>query len=106
MTMTAEEQEIEEALGGNVPRIDFTDPAMLETMYGNYSFFDHYRTAVLAQCTELVRADFNLRGEKITEDRLKNIGRTHPIYLDFLGTHFRGRHEREKNVWESLRSGG
>jgi hypothetical protein len=96
-------EEPDAPLGGNIPDIDLTDPAQLETFYGNYSFFDHYRKAVLAQCHELLRARYI--GQKITEQRLENESRTHPIYLSFLTEHFHGRHQRELNVWESLRRG-
>jgi hypothetical protein len=91
-------------LGGNIPDIDLKDPAQLETFYGNFAFFDHYRKAVLSQCHELLRAKY-INKEKVTEQRLENESRTHPIYLSFLTEHFHGRHQRERNVWESLRRG-
>lgn len=92
-----------ELLGGNLPALDLTDPALLETFYGNYSFFDHYRKSVLAECYEVERARAAASGEKVTEARLENLSRLHPNYLDFLSTHFLGRHQRERNVFDSLR---
>lgn len=94
-----------EALGGNLPPLDLTDPAQLEAFYGNFAFFDHYRKSILAQCHELLRAKYLEAGEKITETRLENEARVHPIYLDFLSEHFKGRHQREQNVLASLRNG-
>jgi hypothetical protein len=95
----------EVALGGNLPELDLSDPAQLEAFYGAFAFFDHYRKSILSQCWELLRAKYIAAGEKVTEARLENEARTHPIYLDFLAQHFQGRHQREQNVWSSLRSG-
>ncbi len=96
---------IESPLGGNVPALDLSDPAQLEAFYGSFAFFDHYRKSILAQCTELLRAKYLAATEKVTETRLENEARLHPIYLDFLGEHFRGREQRERNVYQSLRHG-
>jgi hypothetical protein len=97
--------EPEVALGGNMPELDLSDPAQLEAFYGNFAFFDHYRKSILAQCWEIERAKAAAANEKITEARLENLARLNPIYLDFLATHFNGRHQREQNVWSSLRNG-
>lgn len=95
----------EQPLGGNLPPLNLNDPANLEAFYGNFAFFDHYRKSILAQCHELLRAKYVDANEKVTETRLENEARLHPIYLDFLATHFQGRHQRERNVFESLRQG-
>jgi hypothetical protein len=100
--MTATMTETDEALGGNLPGLDLSDPANLEAFYGNFAFFDHYRKSVLAQCYELERAKVP-DGAKVTEARLENLARLNPIYLDFLATHFQGRQARERNVFDSLR---
>lgn len=94
-----------EALRGNLPALDLTDPAQLEAFYGNYAFFDHYRKSILSQCHELLRAKYVDAGEKVTETRLENEARVHPLYLDFLAEHFNGRHQRERNILESLKAG-
>lgn len=94
-----------EPLGGNLPQLDLTNPANLETLYGNYGFFDHYRKSVLSQCHEILRAQYSVKAEKVTETKLENEARIHPLYLDFLAVHFKGREKREQNVWESLRNG-
>jgi hypothetical protein len=86
----------------DVPAVDFSDPAALEAMYGNYSFFDHYRKVVLASCEELIRGRAAADGEKITEKRIESLARLHPNYLDFLATHYEGRSLREKNVRDSM----
>lgn len=98
-------QQKEAALGGNLPTLDLSDPAQLEAFYGSFAFFDHWRKSVLAQCYELERAKADAAGEKCTEAKLENRARLNPIYLDFLATHFQGRHQRERNVFESLRNG-
>ncbi len=85
----------------DVPTVDHNDPASLEAMYGNYSFFDHYRKAVLASCQEVIRAKAAANSEKITESRIDALARIHPAYLDFLATHFEGRRLREVNVRDS-----
>ncbi len=92
----------EAPLGGNLPLLDLSDPAQLEAFYGNFAFFDHYRKSVLAECHEIERAKAAASGEKVTEAKLENLARQHPNYLDFLGEHFHGRHQREKNVLQSL----
>ncbi len=94
----------EQALGGNLPELNLSDPAQLEAWYGNFAFFDHYRKAILSQCYELERAKVP-DGQKTTEARLENLARLNPIYLDFLSEHFKGREQRERNVWDSLRTG-
>lgn len=88
-------------LGTRLPSCETTDPAALEAWYGNYSFFDHWRKVVLANCEEIVRADYVLREEKITETRITSLARLHPNYLDFLAEHLDGRRLREQNVLDS-----
>ncbi len=95
----------EAILGGNLPAIKTEDPAYLEAMFGNFGMWEHWRKAVQAQCEELVRADYASRGEKITESRIEALGRLHANYLSFLSDGLMGRHQREQNVFESLRGG-
>jgi hypothetical protein len=87
-------------LGDKIPDCDMTDPAALESFYGNYSFFEHYRKCVLSNCREIVRATVGV-STKLTVDRVDDLARTHPLYLDFLATHLHGRRLREKNVLDS-----
>jgi hypothetical protein len=91
-----------DVLGGNLPEVNLNDPAQLEAFYGNFAFFDHYRKSVLAECHELERAKALESGSKTTETQLENRARLHPNYIDFLSTHFNGRHQREQNVRDSL----
>lgn len=86
----------------DVPGVDFSNPAELEAFYGNFSFFDHYRKSVLASCCEVIRGKAAANGEKITETRIEQLARIHPMYLDFLATHYEGRTQREDNVRKSL----
>jgi hypothetical protein len=85
-----------------VPDVDFNDPASLEAFYGNYSFFEHYRKAVLASCCEVVRGKNAADGQKISEARIEQLARISPAYLDFLATHYEGRSLREANVRQSM----
>lgn len=87
-----------------VPEIDLSDPAMLEAFYaGNSSSFkEHYRKVVQAQCEEMIRAEYALKGEKITEGRIETLARLHPNYLDFLRIHLAGQGMREKAVFQRI----
>lgn len=84
-----------------VPDCDFNDPASLESWYGNFGWFEHYRKVVLSNCEELVRAKAAVSNEKITETRITSLARQHPNYLGFLEEHLHGRILRERNVIES-----
>lgn len=88
-------------LGNRLPECDPTDAGALEAWYGNYSFFDHWRKIVLANCEEMTRAEYALREEKITETRITTLARLHPSYIDFLREHLDGRRLREQNVIDS-----
>jgi len=85
-----------------LPECDLNNPADVEAWYGNYSFFDHYRKCVLADCKEIERAKAVLSGEKMTVDRLDDLARKSDIYLTFLAKHLAGRRAREVNVRESF----
>ena len=85
-----------------LPECDLSNPADVEAWYGNYSFFDHYRNCVLADCKEIERAKASVSGEKVTEERLKDLARRNDIYLTFLAKHLNGRRAREVNVRESF----
>jgi hypothetical protein len=110
-TATQTEREIEgeevvtEEYGIEVPACDFNDPASLEAWFGNYSFWDHYRKVVIANCMELIRAEYARTGEKVTETRLDALARTHDYYKAFLANGLMGRVAREQNVLQSLRHG-
>lgn len=77
------------------------DPATLEAWYGPGGFVDHCRKVVLANCEEIVRAKYAVKGEKISETRITTLARLHPNYLDFLAVHLNGRRLREVNVIDS-----
>jgi hypothetical protein len=90
----------------DVPDVDFNDPAQLEAFYGAFSFFDHYRKSVLSSCKELIRGRAINNKEKLTETRIEDLARTHPLYMDFLATHYEGRTLREKNALASMSMAG
>lgn len=81
--------------GFTPPERESDDHAVLAAWYSGFAFNEHYRKCVLAQCRELVRADYALREEKVSEARLDDLGRLHPLYLDYLARHLHGR-----TLWE------
>jgi hypothetical protein len=80
------------------PERESDDHAVLAAWYSGFAFWETYRKSVLAQCRELVRADYEMRAEKITEARLDDLGRLHPLYLDYLARHLQGRTLWEREV--------
>lgn len=74
------------------------DPAVLAAFYSGFAYAEHYRKVVLSQCREIVRAKHELAGKRITEARLDDLARTHPIYLEYLEKHLRGRILWEEEV--------
>lgn len=91
--------------GIDVPLFDVNDPAEMEAWFGNFGHGEHYRKVVLENCAEMVRADYELREEKITEARITILKRVHPSYLAYLTDSLHGRIARERNAIESLRHG-
>lgn len=85
-----------------IPEVNLTDPASLEAFYGNYGFFEIWRKIVLSNAMEIVRATMIVAGEKPTDKRMENLGRTHPVYLDFIGRHLEGRRMREEMVRQRM----
>lgn len=79
------------------PERESDEYAVLVAWYSGFAYAEHYRKVVLAQCREILRAVFSANGEKVTEARLEDMSRTHPLYLDYLARHLRGRtlYERE-----------
>jgi hypothetical protein len=77
------------------PERDTDDDATLYAWYGPYGWCENYRKVTLAQCREIVRAQYALKNEKVTESRLDDLARTHALYLDFLATHLKGRQQYE-----------
>jgi hypothetical protein len=93
----------------SLPHCDPTNPADLESWYGPFSFFDHYRKIVLADAKEIIRAK-SVAGAKqgdkaITEARIEDLSRTSDLYVNFLELHLAGRRLREQNVIDSNRNG-
>ena len=81
-------------------------PTLAAWYRGAFSWAEHYRKVVLAQCRELIRAQnaLELAAERsptdkppkpLTEARIDDLARTHPLYLQFLETHLRGRADFE-----------
>jgi hypothetical protein len=83
-----------------VPDRESDAPEVLAAWYSGFSFAEHYRKVVQAQSRELVRAQYAANAEKITEARLDDLARLHPLYLDFLARHLTGRQKWEKMALE------
>lgn len=89
-----------------VPRVAIPDRETnsyeeLCAWYSGFSFCEHYRKVVQANCQEIVRARHV--GEKITEARIEALARLEPAYLNYLEKHLYGR-----KLWEKafLAQGG
>lgn len=81
-----------------LPAPDWKDPASLEAHFGNFSYSEHLRKIVLANCREAVRAKAVLDGVKHTVDRVDDLARISDKYVDFITSNLHGRYLREKNV--------
>jgi hypothetical protein len=75
------------------PERDTEDWATLAAWYSGFPFWEAWRKVVLAQCREIIRAKHV--DVKISEARIDDLARLHPIYLDFLRRHLEGR-----QLWE------
>lgn len=84
-----------------LPVCDWSDPAHLEAHYGNFSYSEHLRKIVLANCREAVRARALLESVKHTVDRVDDLARISDKYVEFVTQNLHGRILRERNVRES-----
>ena len=57
---------------------------------------------VLANCKEIVRATTK---EKLSEERIKSLAYTHPLYLDFITTHVYGKIEYSRDKKKAAAGG-
>lgn len=80
---------------------DENDPASLEAWFGNFGHAEHFRKVILSDCREAVRAEYDAKGEKVSEARLDTLARIHNNYVDWLTYTLRGRIARERNVLAS-----
>lgn len=80
-----------------VPERETNTYEELAAWYSGFSFCEHYRKVVQAQCEELVRARFAARKESVTEKRIDALARLEPSYLNYLERHLRGRVLWEKS---------
>ena len=92
-------------VGERMPTCDVTDPASLESWYGNFGFYQDFRRVLIASCREIVRSSAALAGTKLTEARIDDLAHLQSQYLDFLTEHLNGRRIREESVREAM-SGG
>jgi hypothetical protein len=74
-----------------IPEPDGEDHATLAAWFSGFSYSEHYRKVVLSQCKETLRAGAALTNQKVTETRLEDLARVHPLYLDYLARHLQGR---------------
>ena len=89
-------------IGDKLPACDTTNPAELESWFGPFGFWEHWRKVVLSNCQEIVRASAAVGGAKLTEARIDALAHTHGLYLDFLADGLRGRRMREQMVREAM----
>ena len=85
-----------------LPLCDTSNPADLESWFGQFGYDQYFRKVVLANCAEIVRATAT---EKLTEARLSDLSHTHPLYVQFLTDCLNGRRLREQNVRDSIAGG-
>lgn len=84
-----------------MPEVDYANPADLEAWFGNFGADERYRKVILCNCKEIVRARYEIAGEKCSESRIDDLAHLHDSYLDFLVNSLKGRRLREVNVTES-----
>ena len=82
-----------------LPMVDMTDPADLESWFGNFGFVDHFRKIVLSSCKEIERA----KNPSASEAKLDTLAHINDLYVDFMIQCLNGRRLRERNVVESTR---
>lgn len=82
----------------SLPVVDTTDPAQLAAFYSGHgsSFYDQWRKVLLANLREILRAQHTMNNEKVSETRLDDESRVHPIHLEFMREHLEGR-----AIWEA-----
>lgn len=80
-------------LDDSVPDFDLDDEAVRDALYGNFGHYDDWRVVILANCAEIVRA--TTKG--LNADRVKDMARTHPLYLQFITTHIYGKIEYSRD---------
>ncbi len=85
----------------DIPACDVSDPAQLESFFGPFGHWEHWRKVVLANCYEIERA----KNPKASESRLKELARVNGNYIGFLRDGLFGRMARERNVRSSLQGG-
>ncbi len=88
-----------------IPDRESDAPEVLSAWYhGTDCFYQAYRKVVLAALCEMLRAQFDSQGVKVTEARLDQLARTNGIYLQFLAEHLAGMQRYEK-MWLEMRGG-
>lgn len=88
-------------LGDSVPEFDLTDEAVRDAFYGNFGHYDDWRVVILANCAEIVRA--TTKG--LTVERVKDMAKTHPLYLDFITNHVYGKIEYSRDKKKAAAGG-
>jgi hypothetical protein len=75
----------------SIPDPDGEEYHDLAAWYSGFAYAEHYRHVVLSAIREMLRAGNAIGGKKMTEARLEDASRSHPLYLEFLEKHLRGR---------------
>lgn len=82
-----------------IPVCDLNDPASVEAFYGVFGYAEHFRKVILSNCKELIRAKAT---EKLTESRIEDLSRVHPLYVQYLIDSLNGRRVREQLIREQI----
>jgi hypothetical protein len=99
--VTSTMTETESRYGFGIPQCDMDDPGQVEAWSapGSYSHYEHFRKVVLAGCKELIRAGAT---EKLSESRIDDQARLHPLYMTYLTDSLEGRSIRETMIRQKM----
>ena len=79
-----------------VPDRESDEWGVLAAWYSGDRYSEHYRKVTLAHAKEIIRATAAANSEKVSEARIDDLARLHPMYLDYLARHLDGRTKWER----------
>lgn len=85
-----------------IPAIDTTNPAISESWFGPFGFYEYFRKVVLSNAREIERAKATAAESKTSESRLDDLAHTNSAYVSFLIEGLEGRRVREELVREKI----
>lgn len=83
---------------------DTNDPASLESWFGLFGHYEHFRKILLADCREAARAAGLKESPpvKLSDERALDKARISDRYVDYIIAGLNGRIAREQNVLASM----